>query len=163
MRFYCCIFLLLIGSVFVKAQTFYSLEEAKKHPEKVEVLILKKKKYKALPKEILAFENLRVLDLSRNKIQYLPEELTALSNLEELILNRNDIRALPKEMGKMPKLRQLDLWSNYIDSLPDSFHGNTTLKLLDMRGIVVTSDKQAAIRQMLPNTEILFSKSCNCH
>jgi hypothetical protein len=86
-----------------------------------------------------------------------------LSNLEELILNRNDIRALPKEMGKMPKLRKLDLWSNYIDSLPDSFHGNTTLKLLDMRGIVVTSDKQAAIRQMLPNTEIHFSKSCNCH
>lgn len=154
---------LLACSSFLQAQTYYSLAEAKKSPEKVEVLILSKKKYKEFPEEILQFKNLRVLDLSKNKIQYLPEEISSLANLEELILNRNDILALPKDLGRMPKLTKLDLWSNYVDELPVSFHDNKTLKLLDMRGIVVTPDKQAAIRQMLPNTEILFSKSCNCH
>jgi Leucine-rich repeat (LRR) protein len=162
MRFFFLVGLLACSS-FLQAQTYYSLAEAKKAPEKVEVLILSKKKYKEFPLEILQFTNLRVLDLSRNKIQYLPEGITELTFLEELILNRNDIRALPKALGKMPKLTKLDLWSNYVDELPASFHGNNTLKRLDMRGIVVTPDKQAAIRQMLPNTEVLFSKSCNCH
>lgn len=162
MRFYLLIVIISCSS-FLHAQTYYSLTEAMRTPEKVETLILSKKKYKEFPTEILQFTNLRVLDLSKNKIQYLPEEITSLANLEELILNRNDIRALPKDLGEMPNLRKLDLWSNYVDELPVSFHDNKTLKLLDMRGIVVTPDKQAAIREMLPNTEVLFSKSCNCH
>ena len=56
-----------------------TLEEALKHPEQVVKLVLRKKKLKTFPAEILQFTNLQYLDLSKNNIRELPADISKLN------------------------------------------------------------------------------------
>jgi len=129
----------------------------------LKVLILKRNKIESVPSEIGLLSNLEVLDLSANRIAVVPSEIGALRSLKQLILNRNYISSLPDEISTLVNLEFLDLWSNEIDTFPASISNlKENLKLLDMRAIVMNDAKQQAISELLPNTKILFSKSCLC-
>lgn len=129
----------------------------------LEVLVLSKNKIEEIPPEIESLKNLKVLDLSRNKLVRVPPEIGQLINLEILILNQNAIFELNPAIGSLKKLKILDLWGNEIDEMPYEISDlKGSLELLDMRVIYMTAEKQQAIIELLPYTQIYFSNSCNC-
>ena len=166
---------------------YTSLEEALKNPEQVYRLHLRKQKLSIIPIEIGRLTNLQELDISKNKIkelpsyienlpnlQYLdassnylstlPSEIGKCTNLKRLILNRNYIENLPPSMGYLVNLSYLDLWSNSIIEFPESMSLLAeTLRELDLRVINMNEERQEAIKALLPNTKIHFSRTCNCN
>ncbi|NVN94603.1 MAG: leucine-rich repeat domain-containing protein [Bacteroidetes bacterium] len=166
---------------------YNSLSQALKNPEKVYRLDLSKQKLQVIPKAIFGLYNLQELILAKNKLHEIPQEIAnltnlqklnvsknnltelpaaigALTNLEVLVANQNDIYKLPAEIGNLINLEFLDLWSNEIDVFPEQISKlKDTLKKLDLRVVLINDEKQKAIADLLPNTDIYFSKSCNCH
>ena len=166
---------------------YTSVSEALKNPEKVYRLDLSKQKLLNIPKNVFSLynlqelilaknklheisqeignlTNLQVLNVSKNDITELPAAIGSLTNLAELIVNQNNIYKLPPEIGNLINLEFLDLWSNEIDVFPIEISKlKNTLKKLDLRVVLINEDKQKAIADLLPNTNIYFSKSCNCH
>lgn len=129
----------------------------------LEILVLSKNKIEQIPSEIKLLKNLKVLDLSRNKLVRVPAEIGQLINLEILILNQNAIYEMAPEIGSLKKLKVLDVWGNELDEMPYEISFlKGSLELLDMRVIYMTAEKQQAIIELLPYTQIYFSNSCNC-
>lgn len=166
---------------------FTTIEEANANPEQVQYLDLSKQKLKEFPSTIFKFKNLEclilkknkiaeipsaieelekltLLDVSRNKLNKFPKELCNCQQLKTLILNQNEIDSLPSEISKMSNLTSLDLWGNQIDQLPKEINKlSNTLKVLDLRVIYMSDEKQEAIIKLLPETDIYFSNGCSCH
>lgn len=166
---------------------FTSLSEALKNPEKAYRLDLSKQKLRELPDTLFSLYNLQELKLAKNKLQNIspkignltnlqkldisrnnlsdfPSTIGNLTNLVELIANNNYIYKLPPEIGNLINLEKMDLWSNIIDQFPDQIANlKDNLKELDLRVVLINEDKQQIIADLLPNTVIHFSKSCNCH
>jgi len=164
---------------------YRSLSYALSQPDSVYILVLKGKKLKEFPMEVSKLPNLKVLDLSRNKIKVIPDSLQLLAGLEELdlssnkieelpesigemvslkklSLNRNVIVNLPASIGKLKSLQILELWDNELDNLPDEIHDLKNLKKLELRGILFSEEQQKHFHDLLPDTEIYMSPSCNC-
>ncbi|MCC6383702.1 MAG: leucine-rich repeat domain-containing protein [Bacteroidia bacterium] len=164
---------------------YKSLAEALAKPDSVYRLSLKGKKLKTFPTEVFQFKNLNSLDLSRNKLKEipdsldqftslvelnlgynqltsLPESVGSIKNLAVLKLYRNKITYLPAEMGKLIYLEELELWDNEIDVFPEEMHNCKLLKKIDLRGILMSDEKQHAIQALFPNARINFSPSCSC-
>jgi len=130
----------------------------------LQYLVLRRNKITEIQPEIAKLTKLRVLDLSRNKLVAIPPEIGTLLELRTLILNQNMIAALPPEIGNLKNLRSLDLWGNELDELPSEISKlQETLQFLDLRVIYMSFEKQQAIIDLLPETEIYFSNSCNCN
>lgn len=170
-----------------QAYEYTSLEEALVEPEKVIVLTLKRDKLSEIPLEIYQFTNLQVLNLSKNKITEIPEEIKQLKLLQELYLFNNQVKVvspslgelenlrvldlsknplseLPKEISTLKNLERLILWSTEVTEFPYSItHLSETLLFLDLRVVFMNQDRQNAIMDLLPNTKIMFSSSCNCN
>ena len=168
-----------------EAETFFTLESALKNPDSVFTLILKREKLKefpedifklknleeldlsknkidAIPKEISELKNLRVLNVSKNKLTRIPPEIGSLKELKKLIIYQNEIPFLPPEIGLLTDLEFLDLWGNEIGRLPVEISRLQKLTTLDLRVIEINDDEQKVMKDLLPNTKIHFSRSCNC-
>lgn len=165
---------------------FNDLSIASQNPLEVISLDLSKQKLKSIPAEVFLFENLEELNLSKNRIELIPSdisklkklkylnvsrnvlssippEIAALTHLNTLILNQNEITRLCPEIGMLKELKTLDLWGNLLDELPSSISNlKSSLETLDMRVIYMSAEKQQAIIDLLPYTQIYFSYSCNC-
>ena len=164
---------------------FKSLEEALKTPDAVIRLNLKGEKLKTVPKAVFLFKNLQELNLTKTRIDILPKEISELKNLQILNISKNqlitlpaeigelinlkilrasenELEYLPIEIGKLVELRFMDIWSNNLSGLPDEISNLKKLRKIDMRVIQYNERDQTEMKELLPNTEILFSKSCNC-
>ena len=164
---------------------FQSIEDALKNPDAVIRLNLKGEKLKTVPKDIFLFKNLQELNLKKTRIDILPKEIGELKNLQILNISKNqlitlpaeigelinlkilrasenELEYLPIEIGKLVELRFMDIWSNNLSGLPDEISNLKKLKKIDMRVIQYNERDQTEMKELLPNTEILFSKSCNC-
>ncbi len=164
---------------------YKDLNEALSNPEIVYRLNLSKQKLEALPAQVFLLKNLRELDLSKNKIKITPQEIKQLSQLEILDLSknqldsfsseicalvklrilrisRNNLSAIPSEIENLQQLEILDLWDNNLSLFPDNLNKLTSLKKLDLRGILLDEKQQKNIQELLPQTKIYFSPSCNC-
>jgi len=167
------------------AHVFRSIEEALIKPDSVYVLQIRRQRLTQFPEEIFTFRNLNKLDLSRNKIELIPRDIGTLSNLTELNLAKNKLGALPPDIGKLKNLRRLiifqnsiafipaeigeverleflDLWGNELETLPNEISNLKTLSVMDLRVIEISDSKQKELHDLLPNTTILFSNSCDC-
>ncbi|MBO4739739.1 MAG: leucine-rich repeat domain-containing protein [Bacteroidales bacterium] len=126
-------------------------------------LTLQGLRLKNIPQQVFHLSNLTVLNVENNKIEEIPSEISHLVHLERLILNRNYISFLPKEIALLKNLTYLDMWSNNIIELPDEISAlKETLKTIDMRVILMSDERKIMMQALLPKTEFLFSKSCNC-
>lgn len=164
---------------------FTDLDSARRDPDKVVKLVLRKKKYKSFPAQILKFKNLQYLDLSKNSIKELPDSIILLKKLQVLIVsktgleslpnsigglknlkylnvNQNEIGRLPYSFGELEKLEIADLWSNNLEYFPETLKQLTNLKRMDLRNILIPQIHQDNIQSMLPNTTIFFSPACKC-
>jgi len=127
------------------------------------ILNVSKNKLGVLPLTLGYLVNLSSLDVSANKIVKLPSNIGNLTQLRSLIVNRNLLTELPPDIGRLQQLNYLDLWGNAISVLPEETRGLAkNLKTLDMRAMAINFEKQKHIQDLLPDTEIFFSKSCNC-
>jgi Leucine-rich repeat (LRR) protein len=165
--------------------SYTSIAEAMKNPDKVIKLELRKKKLKQFPKEIFQFKNLQYLDLSKNSITEIPAEIGELKDLQILIVSKNELETLPKEIGELENLQYLnvnqneigslppqignlknlknfDLWSNNVDSFPSEIKNLRKLLVLDLRVILIPDAEQERIQSLLPKTKIYFSPYCKC-
>jgi Leucine-rich repeat (LRR) protein len=164
---------------------FTDLDSARKNPDAVVKLVLRKKKLKTFPTQILKFKNLQYLDLSKNSIKELPDSIITLKKLQVLIVsktgleslpntigglknlkylnvNQNDIGRIPYSFGDLENLEIADLWSNNLDSFPETLKKLSKLKTMDLRNILIPQIYQDNIQSMLPNTIIYFSPACKC-
>ena len=162
-----------------------SLKDVKNDYEKIIKLSLRRKKIKIIPNEIWNMTNLQFLDLSRNKIDSIPPQIKNLKNLQVLILSKNKINNLPKEFYQLKnlkvirigsndiehlsnkirnfqKLEELDLWNTNVSDLPFELSKILTLKLLDLRGILLNIEQQEDILELYSETKVLMSHPCNC-
>ncbi|MBK7966481.1 MAG: leucine-rich repeat domain-containing protein [Bacteroidetes bacterium] len=176
----------LLDTIALSQQkTLKSLAAATTQPDSVFKLDLSKQKHKVVPEEIRSFKNLQVLRLSRNKLTEIPEWIGELKNLQvldlsynnlkmlpdsignctqlvHLGLNRNVIETLPHTIGRLEFLEVIELWDNEIISLPDEIKHLHNLKTLELRGILFSKEEQEQIFNLLPETNVFFSPSCNC-
>ena len=182
-----CFFFSFGLSAIAQDSIFNSLEEAMKHPMRVQVLILEKLGLEKIPMtEIGSMPNLKVLKLHKNNIHVMPEELSALSNLEEMILSSNRIKAIPESIGDLTKLKLLNLSGNQIRSLPTHLcsikfletlvlHSNELetlpsglenleyLKTLDIRGNQLKRLSKKEIKSWFQQSiKVKKSSACNC-
>ena len=164
---------------------YKTIEKASKTPDEVYVLDLTKTKLKTFPLEILKFKNLNILKLGKNKITSVPEGISKLiflqeldlgknkldafpggivelGNLKKLVLNQNYIEGIPYMIKNLQKLEYLDMWSNDLSSFPESLNELKNLKEFDLRVIQFTKGEKERITNLLPDTKIHFSSSCNC-
>ena len=155
---------------------FRTLEEAMQNPDSVFILTLKKQKIESFPEEIFMFKNkiqliprnieqlqkLEYLNIAKNKLETIPPEIGKLKNLKDLIIFQNEIAYLPSEIGEAENLELLDMWGNELESLPNEISKLKNLVIMDLRVIEISNDKQKQFQQLLPNTKIYFSNSCNC-
>lgn len=129
----------------------------------VQHLDISKNKLKEFPKEIAQFKYLQILNISSNKIEIIPEELGQLIYLKEFYANQNKIVSIPPEIKHLKKLNYLDLWGNDIGVLPYEISElKNSLKEIDMRVILMSVKEHKKIKELLPDTKIRFSKSCDC-
>ena len=174
------------SSFYLIGQKYYSLKDARNIPiDSVFYLKVSRKKLSQIPPEIFTYKNLKGLDLSKNRIvnispkiaeltkleklnlsknrfEFFPKELVGLESLRELILGSNKLGYIPKSIAKYPKLEVLDMYDNPIGELGDGIFLLTTLRRLDLRGLMYNAKAQAEIRSKLPNVEVLFDSPCNC-
>jgi Leucine-rich repeat (LRR) protein len=166
-------------------KVFRSLSMALINPDSVFRLDLSRQKLKEVPDKIRVFKNLRELKVNHNSIKELPtwigdftklEVLEAsnndlveippsignLVNLKFLGLNRNLIETLPHEIGLVSKLEVLEMWDNELGSVPEEIKNLKRLKTFELRGILFSADQQQQISELLPDTQIYFSPTCNC-
>lgn len=164
---------------------FTDLDSARRNPDAVVKLILRKKKYKDFPMQILKFKNLQYLDLSKNSLKELPDSIITLKKLQYLIVSKNSLEALPNAIGGLKNLKYInvnqneigrlpytfgnlenleiaDLWSNNLEYFPETLKQLTKLKIMDLRNILIPQIHQDNIQSMLPNTLIYFSPACRC-
>lgn len=164
---------------------FTDMDSARRDPDKVVKLSLRKKKYKDFPMQILKFKNLQYLDISKNSIKELPDSIIKLKNLQYLIVSKNGLEALPNTIGGLKNLKYLnvnqneigrlpysfgdlenleiaDLWSNNLEYFPETLKKLSKLKTMDLRNILIPQIHQDNIQSMLPNTIIYFSPACKC-
>ena len=176
----------LLDSVALSIYEEYdNLDSARKHPDDVVKLVLRKKKLKDFPSQILKFKNLQYLDLSKNSIKELPDSIITLKKLQVLIVSKSGLESLPNTIGGLKNLKYLnvnqneisripysfgdlenleiaDLWSNNLDSFPETLKKLPKLKMMDLRNILIPQIWQDNIQSMLPNTLIYFSPACKC-
>ena len=190
------LFILVLSGSLVNAQ-FYSdsaykdvtayveLENAITDTGSVKKLILKRKKYTSIPKEVFnmvefeyldlsknkidsispkigGLKNLEVLILSRNKFTKLPPELYELENLKVLNLSANNLDSLPSNIDKLKEIEELNLWNSGVSKLPTGIEHIKTLKLVDMRGVLLNYSEQEELFDLLPNVKLYLSPPCNC-
>jgi len=164
---------------------FTDLDSARRNPDAVVKLVLRKKKYKDFPMQILKFKNLQYLDLSKNSLKELPDSIITLKKLQYLIVSKNSLEALPNTIGGLKNLKYInvnqneigrlpytfgnlenleiaDLWSNNLEYFPETLKQLTKLKTMDLRNILIPQIHQDNIQSMLPNTLIYFSPACKC-
>ncbi|MCX8079856.1 MAG: leucine-rich repeat domain-containing protein [Bacteroidia bacterium] len=192
------IILFVISFLFIKAQIplydslhlaamapYTSLKAAIEDKNTVVKLVLRKKKLKKFPAEILEMPNLQYLDLSKNQIKEIPDSIIKLKKLQFLIMSKNKLEALPKTIGEFANLKYVDFsrneiytlpysfgmllqleyadfWDNNLDEFPASMRFLQNLKYLDLRNITISKEKQDRLKAILPDTKIMFSPPCNC-
>lgn len=162
-----------------------SLAEAMKAPLKVVKLDLHKQKIGIFPKEILEMKNLQWLDISKNKIDSIPEEIGDLISLQYLNVSKNKLTYLPKSIGNfthmkklnasqnsitgipptiggMKDLRILDMWDNELSYFPETLGSLEHLRVLDLRNILIDTEVQKKLIEMMPTVKIFFDTGCNC-
>jgi len=171
-------------AIVKKDSVAYSLEEALKSPEDILILDLSKQKIKELPNDFDPLINLRELYLDKNKLKTLPRSLASCKQLQIIGLSKNKFTDFPMIICYLSQLRSLDLSTNEIATLPDCLAelihleyiylvGNEVaaipekleklnLKELDLRMIQMNEKEQSTIREQFPDTDIKFSKPCNC-
>ncbi|SFF18485.1 leucine-rich repeat domain-containing protein [Thermoflexibacter ruber] len=115
-------------------ETYTSLSEISKNPQKVFKINLSNQRLDAIPAEVFQCKNLQVLDLSNNQISQIPEQIQNLAQLQELNLSNNQLLTVPPSLDDLSFLRKLDLSNNQLGELPEVFSNLARLEEINLAG-----------------------------
>jgi Leucine-rich repeat (LRR) protein len=111
--------------------------------------------FQTIPEEVLNLTSLE--DLSIDDLNQLPENIGNLTNLKNLNISyARNIKTLPNSFSKLTALESLNLSGTGITNIPDYFKNFKNLQRLDLSYLEISEDEIIRIRQILPNTEIIF-------
>jgi Leucine-rich repeat (LRR) protein len=99
-----------------------------------------------LPKTIGKLRGLQELNLGRNGLPFVPTAVSSLEGgaLKKLNLEYNNLSKVPAFLGELDKLEQLNLdYNRKIQVIPDEFGNLNRLKLLSIRGNLITELPQS--------------------
>jgi Leucine-rich repeat (LRR) protein len=115
-------------------ETYTSLAEVSKSPQKVVKVDLSNQGLTEIPKEIFQCKNLQVLDLSNNQIKQVPEQIQSLAQLQELNLSNNQLLTIPSSLDNLSFLNKLDLSNNQLSELPEILSNLGNLEEINLSG-----------------------------
>jgi predicted HAD superfamily phosphohydrolase YqeG len=72
------------------------------------------------------------------------------------------IKNIPDQIKDLRQLKYLDMWSNNLSKISENIKLLTKLEELDLRVIMLSNKEKNRIKNLLPNTKVHFSNSCNC-
>lgn len=113
----------------------------------------------ALPLEISYMDKLTHIDLSYNFLSQLPPGIGLCEKLQWLNLSQNSFEELPVGLYDSLTLEMLDLSHNYFKQLPDEIAVIETLQKLVLTGNPLPPEEIARVKQLLPNTEVVFGQA----
>lgn len=119
---------------FAQDNSFDSIEEGLKTPDKVVVLYLIDEHLKLLPDTIIYFNNLEEIVLDGNPDLNLDQAFCILSQckkLKSLSLQECNLKNIPLSIQLLSKLEELDLSENNITDFPDVLRCMNNIKILD--------------------------------
>ncbi|MAS51576.1 MAG: hypothetical protein CMD20_00080 [Flavobacteriales bacterium] len=151
-----------VEKLILKKKKLTSIPKEVFNMTELEYLDLSKNKIDSIPKEIVNLKNLRVLILAKNKITKIPIELYSLKKLKILDVSSNDISKLPRGIKELSRLEELNLWNTSVDDLPFDIDSIKTLRVIDMRGILLNFEMQEELLELLPKVKLYLSPPCNC-
>jgi Leucine-rich repeat (LRR) protein len=118
------------------------------------------KAIKSLPQGFENLINLVDLDLSRCSLTELPKEIGVLIKLKTLNLYKNQLLTIPAEIGQLSSLQDLNLGENKTFTIfPKEIESlKSSLKDLNLEETTfgLSEDKKQNLKQVLPNTQIVF-------
>lgn len=104
------------------------------------------------------------LNLRRGHYREVPSIVWNTPGLSVLDLSKNPLTGLPDSIARLP-LTHLILQKTYVTDFPASVKDSPlsrSLELLDMRGCRMTEGQQDSIRNLFPDTKILWDFPCEC-
>jgi Leucine-rich repeat (LRR) protein len=123
---YCSCLVLFCITAFAQGQSndggegvFYTIDEAKKEPLSVKVLILEHQNFDKVPEALSLFVNIEVLSLKGNSLSTLPSYFSTLLHLHDLNLAENIFSVIPEELFKMPALKIMNIYGNQLTEIPE--------------------------------------------
>ncbi len=128
-------------------------------PEDVVNLSLANNRFRYIPYGIFDLKKLKYLNLSGNKIRRMDCCIDELKNLHWLDLSNNKMREISPRIGRLDNLAELNLANNKFRELPKEICSLKNLKVLDLTGNDNLEEKIEELKNCLPNTSVLFSKS----
>lgn len=147
----------------LKRNKFTSIPASIFNFTEIEYLDLSKNRIDTISDDIAKLTNLRVLNLSKNKITTIPPAIYKLKKLESLIIGGNEFSILPSGIDSLQSLVEISLWNTNVDILPFGIEKIKTLRVIDMRGILMNPPQQDEIYDLLPeDIKIYLSPPCNC-
>jgi len=80
-----------------------------------------------------------------------------MTKLRILSAKNNNLTGIPAEIGQLSNLVSIDFSNNNLDSMPNEI-GNikNNLKTLNLSGNNYSQEKMQEIKNMLPNTNVIF-------
>ena len=109
-------------------------------------------------RNICLCSQLQEIDFSLNQLTELPAEIQQLKQLKILNLGHNNLnqQVIRNICLWFSQLRELDLRYNQLVTLPAEIQQLTHLARLDLRGNPLSAQTRDMIRNLLPNTRIIF-------
>lgn len=116
----------------LNADTYFSLERAKRTPLKVFKLDLSKNALTNVPNEIKQFKNLQKLILSDNLLIEIPDWISQLESLQYIYLSNNQFHELPLPLTEIKSLILIDLSCNPIGYVTTDIKKCSNLEVLNL-------------------------------
>lgn len=101
-------------------------------------------------------KQLQALYLADNELEKIPSGLFSCRALIELNLSGNSLVKIPNSLGKLKKLEVLDLSNNPLTKIPKGVVKLKQLQTLIISGTDIPEEDLAKLRQLLPNTTIVY-------
>jgi len=116
----------------LNADTYFSLEKAKRTPLKVFKLDLSKNALTNVPNEIKQFKNLQKLILSDNLLIEIPDWISQLESLQYIYLSNNQFHEFPTSLTEVKSLILIDLSCNPIRYVTTDIKKCSNLEVLNL-------------------------------
>ncbi len=122
----------LTANELLNADTYFSLEKAKRTPLKVFKLDLSKNALTNVPNEIKQFKNLQKLILSDNLLIEIPDWISQLESLQYIYLSNNQFHEFPTSLTEVKSLILIDLSCNPIRYVTTDIKKCSNLEVLNL-------------------------------
>ncbi len=109
-------------------------------------------------KPLIGLQALQTLTLNKNQLKKLPKGIDSLP-LVQLSLDDNpemDLVSVLIKLAEMPDLKRLSLGHNNLNSIPEEMGLLGKLEVLALRGNEIDDASKERLRQLLPNTDIIY-------